>query len=68
MKRRGWIEVTPSRLGGYDVMDWSEHHDAGSVVRESVPLGVAIRSAIARQEMVPHRKLCIFGEEEDGDE
>lgn len=56
----------PSRLGGYDVWDWSEREDSGSTICEAAPLGDAVRAAIAHQEANPHRKLRIFGEEEDG--
>lgn len=66
MKKRGWVEVMPNRHGRYEVWDWSEHEDSGSTIREGVSLGVALQAALAHQQSNLHRKLRIFGEEEDG--
>ncbi len=33
MKRRGWAQVHYNEMSGqWDVYDWSEHHDSGSLI------------------------------------
>ena len=66
MRLRGWVEVCENSLGSqatYDVYEWSEHYDSGSVLDSFAHRADAENFAV--NWALAHGRKMVTGEVED---